>query len=53
MATDAQTESLQTENADDAFWIGKHVFKNRLIVGTGKYETFDLMREALDVSRTE
>ena len=33
--------------------IGKHEFKSRLIVGTGKYETFPLMAEALEASGTE
>lgn len=53
MATDAQTGSSQTTDSNDAFWLGKHVFQNRLIVGTGKYETFDIMRASLDVSGTE
>ena len=58
MATDAQAGSLDTDSparseAEDSFWLGKHVFQSRLIVGTGKYETFDVMREALDVSGTE
>ena len=33
--------------------IGKYEFKSRLIVGTGKYETFPLMAEALEASGTE
>ena len=51
MATDAQTSS--EADAKDAWWLSKHVFRSRLIVGTGKYETFDIMREALDLSGTE
>ncbi|MBX7164764.1 MAG: thiazole synthase [Pirellulales bacterium] len=30
--------------------IGRHALASRLIVGTGKYATFELMRECLDVS---
>jgi len=33
--------------------IGEHSFKSRLMVGTGKYETFQLMKEALDASGCE
>jgi len=33
--------------------LGKHVFRSRLIVGTGKYETFGVMREALELSGAE
>lgn len=53
MATDAQTAASSEAKSDEAFWLGKHVFRSRLIVGTGKYETYDLMRESLDVSGTE
>lgn len=37
----------------DALRIGSHVFRSRLIVGTGKYADYDLMREALDASASE
>lgn len=53
MATEAQAPSSREAKSGEAFWLGKHVFQSRLIVGTGKYETFDQMREALDVSGTE
>ena len=33
--------------------IGSHSFRSRLIVGTGKYATLDLMRECLDASGAE
>lgn len=33
--------------------IGTHTFKSRLFVGTGKYATYELMQEALDVSGSE
>ena len=38
---------------DKALVIGGRAYTSRLLVGTGKYETFDLMREALDVSGAE
>lgn len=37
---------------DSAFRLGTHELTSRLIVGTGKYDTFDVMRDALDVSGT-
>ena len=37
----------------DCFSIGKHTFTSRLIVGTGKYASFELMAEALDVAGAE
>jgi len=33
--------------------IGPHAFRSRLIVGTGKYATFQLMRDALEASGAE
>jgi len=33
--------------------IGDHIFQSRLIVGTGKYATFQLMREAIAASGAE
>ena len=37
----------------DNLKVGSHVFASRLIVGTGKYAGYDLMRECLDASGTE
>ena len=37
----------------DNLRIGSHVFSSRLIVGTGKYASYDLMSQALDVSGTQ
>lgn len=39
--------------AADPLRIGSHTFSSRLIVGTGKYATYDLMSRALDLSGTE
>jgi thiazole synthase len=37
----------------DCLRIGGHTFGNRLIVGTGKYSTYEVMQESLAVSGTE
>jgi thiazole synthase len=39
--------------AADPLRIGSHTFSSRLIVGTGKYSTYELMREALCTSGAE
>jgi len=33
--------------------IGSHTFSSRLIVGTGKYSSYEVMQKALDISGTE
>lgn len=35
------------------FQLGRHTFHSRLIVGTGKYETLEIMRDSLDLSGAE
>ena len=45
MATDVQIE--------DRLQIGTHQLSSRLIVGTGKYASYDLMARALDLSGTD
>jgi thiazole synthase len=37
----------------DPLRIGNHTFSSRLIVGTGKYASYEVMSDALDVSATE
>ncbi|NUQ63156.1 MAG: thiazole synthase [Pirellulales bacterium] len=39
--------------ADSPLVIGSHRFSNRLIVGTGKYSSYEVMQQALDISGTE
>jgi thiazole synthase len=39
--------------ADKPLTIGKFTFRSRLITGTGKYATYDLMRDCLDASDCE
>ncbi|MCP4262474.1 MAG: thiazole synthase [Planctomycetes bacterium] len=38
---------------DSVLKLGKYEFKSRLFVGTGKYQTFDIMKEALEASGSE
>jgi thiazole synthase len=38
---------------DQALKLGKFTFRSRLITGTGKYASYDLMRECLDASGCE
>ncbi len=38
---------------DPPLVLGSHQFQSRLIVGTGKYATYELMRECLDASGAE
>ncbi len=45
MATDLGTS--------DKFALGDHLFTSRLIVGTGKYSSYELMGDALELSGTE
>ncbi|MCY2963995.1 MAG: thiazole synthase [Planctomycetota bacterium] len=39
--------------ADAPLVVGSHAFSSRLIVGTGKYATYDLMRDCLELSGSE
>ncbi len=41
------------EPPDETFKVGKHVLKSRLIVGTGKYDTLQLMKDSLDASGSD
>jgi thiazole synthase len=53
MSPDAPTGSEVQASSEDSLQLGNHVFQSRLIVGTGKYATYDLMRDALAVSGTQ
>jgi len=45
---------MSTELASDSpLVLGSHEFTSRLIVGTGKYATFELMRECLEASAAD
>lgn len=45
--------STETAALDKSLVLGDKVFTSRLIVGTGKYENYEVMQEALDVSGAE
>jgi len=53
MATDAHVDDETGARSDDVLQLGNHAFDSRLIVGTGKYATYDQMREALALSGTQ
>ena len=42
-----------TETNDKPLRIGSHVLQSRLIVGTGKYDTFDAMQKSLELSGSD
>ncbi len=42
-----------TETTDKPLRIGSHTLQSRLIVGTGKYDTFEAMQKSLDLSGTD
>lgn len=44
---------LTTAPNSDCLKIGLHTFSSRLIVGTGKYANYELMREALQIAGAE
>src|SRR5499426_2252069 len=56
MATTPTLETLPSAapaEGADPFRFGDRTFTSRLIVGTGKYATFPLMKEALEASGAE
>jgi thiazole synthase len=53
MATANGVKPSAAAMAGDQLRLGRHVFQSRLIVGTGKYASFELMRDALDLSGTQ
>ncbi len=44
---------MATQETADALRIGGHILSSRLIVGTGKYASYELMAESLDLSGTD
>jgi thiazole synthase len=53
MTTATETERASSTAIGDVFIFGGRSFTSRLIVGTGKYATFPLMKEALEASGAE
>ncbi|REK12776.1 MAG: thiazole synthase [Planctomycetota bacterium] len=51
--TASSTQLETSPQQDDGLRIGTHTFSSRLIVGTGKYASYELMGEALAASATE
>jgi thiazole synthase len=52
--TQAQTPAAQEPAAVyEPLQLGHCTIRNRLVVGTGKYENYEIMRQALDASGTE
>src|SRR6476646_7288530 len=49
----ASPAATSADSLSDPFVFGGRTFASRLIVGTGKYATFPLMKEALEASRSE
>jgi len=45
--------SIGYDSSSDPLQIGSHRFAGRLIVGTGKYETFEIMSRALDAAAAD
>ena len=45
--------SERTQAEEDLLRLGDHEFQGRIIVGTGKYESFDIMRDSLEASGAE
>ena len=44
---------IETSKSEDLLQIGPHHFRSRLILGTGKYPSSEIMRRALELSGTE
>ena len=38
---------------DKSLCVGGHVFESRLILGTGKYDSFEIMRDSIEASGTQ
>src|SRR5512141_860387 len=51
--TTLETPSAAGASQGDPFLFGGRTFTSRLIVGTGKYASFPLMKEALEASGSE
>jgi thiazole synthase len=53
MVMDSTAETAAEAAPKDDLRLGNHVFQSRLIVGTGKYANYEVMREALALSGTQ
>jgi len=50
---DHKLQTLEAEMVDDALRIGNHVFDSRLILGTGKYASFEEMQASHEAAQTQ
>jgi thiazole synthase len=39
--------------SNDLFRVGDHVFQSRLILGSGKYDSFEIMKDSLEAAQTQ
>ena len=49
----SQSNSISSPTSDKPLVLGTHVLQSRLIVGTGKYATFELMQQCLEASGSD
>lgn len=49
----ASTFESDASDQSDLFRVGNHVFQSRLILGSGKYDSFEIMKESLDAAATQ
>ncbi len=49
----SQSNPASSPTSDKPLVLGKHVLQSRLIVGTGKYATFELMQQCLEASGSD
>ncbi|MFK7735872.1 MAG: thiazole synthase [Pirellulaceae bacterium] len=52
-ASDPSVESKSTEFVDSPLKVGEHTLSSRLIVGTGKYDTLEIMKDSLEASGSD
>ena len=52
-ATERPPSTATDPTPDTPLIVGDHVFRSRLILGTGKYASFAEMRDALSISGTD
>ncbi len=53
LVIETKSQMPESQTADQPLIVGSHSFTSRLIVGTGKYDTFDTMRDCLEISGAE
>ncbi len=51
--TNVSKSSAAGPDTADRIRVGSHTLQSRLILGTGKYESFEIMQQALDLSGTD